>query len=568
MVNFKRIGQGTSAVGSTGYDVAATWTFPRDPDVTDWQGYSRHDTWLNSLTRDMFILVSLEGTSTSKGPQADWQPITNAGTLETLTGTSGGAVSPDVNANINILGSGVITVVGNPGTNTLTVTPSGDIASSFVTSPATGTATPAAGVLTFAGTGGTTVSAAGSTVTITSTDTGANSFETDSGTATPAAGVITFDAQTQAGQTMVFSGSGSTVSLNTTDAVGNLAIGEDAGAAITTGSENTFVGRSAGQLLTTGDRNIALGFGAGSLIATSGESGNTLIGHPGIAGVGALLVIAADSPGGTPNTQYMHNYPAGASHNGTCLFLGEGAGNFTMSPSVFSNYSLGGATLQSLTTGSHNIAIGNGSLASVTSGGQNVAIGHSAAWNPGGPAGLTTGQNNILIGYTAGNEFTSSESYNIIIGEGNGRAPVGSSQVCSIGFTSSSNDVTKTFIAGIRGTTTDVNNAIAVLIDSAGQLGTISSSIVYKENVEDMSKASAPILNLRPVTFNWKNDPDKDRQYGLIAEEVDKVMPELVAHDADGEIYSVKYQELIPLMLNEIQRLSKEVTALKATISK
>jgi hypothetical protein len=91
--------------------------------------------------------------------------------VETLTGNSGGAVGPDGANNINVVGTGVITVVGNPGTNTLTVTPSGDIASSFITNPATGTAIPVLGALTFAGAGGIAVSAAGHTVTITNSGT-------------------------------------------------------------------------------------------------------------------------------------------------------------------------------------------------------------------------------------------------------------------------------------------------------------------------------------------------------------------------------------------------------------
>ncbi len=86
--------------------------------------------------------------------------------VQTLEGNTGGPVGPDASNNINVVGTGVISVVGNPGTNTLTITPSGDIASSFITNPATGTATPVAGVLTFAGAGGVVVSAGGSTVTI------------------------------------------------------------------------------------------------------------------------------------------------------------------------------------------------------------------------------------------------------------------------------------------------------------------------------------------------------------------------------------------------------------------
>jgi trimeric autotransporter adhesin len=115
------------------------------------------------------------------------------------------------------------------------------------------------------------------------------------------------------------------------------------------------------------------------------------------------------------------------------------------------------------------------------------------------------------------------------------------------------------------------------VIDSNGQLGTVNSSQRYKEDIQDMGEASRGLLQLRPVTFRYKQpfaDGSKPVQYGLIAEEVAEVYPELVAHSADGEIESVKYQVLESLMLNELQRQERviqeqqrEIAALKSQLN-
>jgi hypothetical protein len=113
------------------------------------------------------------------------------------------------------------------------------------------------------------------------------------------------------------------------------------------------------------------------------------------------------------------------------------------------------------------------------------------------------------------------------------------------------------FAAGIRGATTGNNDAIPVMIDSAGQLGTVSSSRRFKEDIQDMSDASDGLMSLRPVTFRYKrpfDDGAKPIQYGLIAEEVAEVYPDMVARSADGQIETVKYQLLDPMLLNEVQK--------------
>jgi len=193
------------------------------------------------------------------------------------------------------------------------------------------------------------------------------------------------------------------------------------------------------------------------------------------------------------------------------------------------NTANGQAALQSNTTGADNTANGMGALFSNTTGSYNTAIGNSAGAN------LTTGSGNIDIGFGA---------------SGN----AGETATIRIGGPSYQ---TRAFIVGIRGITTGNNNAIPVVIDSNGQLGTVSSSRRFKEDIHDMDTASDGLLRLRPVTFRYQKpfaDGSKPIQYGLIAEEVSEVYPDLVARSADGQIETVKYQVLDSMLLNELQK--------------
>jgi len=117
---------------------------------------------------------------------------------------------------------------------------------------------------------------------------------------------------------------------------------------------------------------------------------------------------------------------------------------------------------------------------------------------------------------------------------------------------------TRTFIAGIYGVPVSGRQ---VFINSDGQLGTLPSSARYKRDIQDMREGSQGVYQLRPVTFRYKQDPQGQRQYGLIAEEVAKVYPELVAKGADGKIESVQYHELVPMPLNEVQHQQRKLEA-------
>lgn len=200
-----------------------------------------------------------------------------------------------------------------------------------------------------------------------------------------------------------------------------------------------------------------------------------------------------------------------------------------------SNTALGLKALRSNTTGSYNTALGYGALYSSTAGSGNIAVGNLAGYY------LQTGSNNIDIGNFGG---AANESNTIRIGD--------------------PSQQTRAFIAGIRGVQTGVANAVAVFIDGNGQLGTLNSSARFKEDVRDMAGYSRRLLDLRPVTYHYKEpaaEGAKPLEAGLIAEEVAKIYPDLVTYDRDGQLETVQYHKLAPMLLNELQRQRRTLDA-------
>lgn len=252
------------------------------------------------------------------------------------------------------------------------------------------------------------------------------------------------------------------------------------------------------------------------------------------------------------------------------FFAGVDAGNFTMTGCC--NTAVGKDAFQSNTAGVQNVALGRGALKNNTIGGDNTAMGNrvmesnttgrnNTAVGSGALLINTTGFNNIALGGDAGNQLTTG-SFNIYIGSPGG-TPAESNTI-RIGTSQ-----TKSFIAGIRNVATGVADAFPVLIDSNGQLGTLNSSRRFKEHIEDMGVASEVLYRLRPVSFLYKPEyggrPDLP-QFGLIAEDVAKVAPELVAYDGQGQPYTVYYQFLAPMLLNELQKKDAEIGTLRARL--
>ena len=275
------------------------------------------------------------------------------------------------------------------------------------------------------------------------------------------------------------------------------------------GAFNTFIGVSAGNFTMTGGDNTASGAGA----LQSNTTGN-------FNSASGAFALQLNTSGG------------GNSASGAFALLNNQTGS--------SNTASGLSALRSNTMGNSNTSVGAGALFSNMTGSFNIAIGLNAGAN------LTTGDSNIDIG----NLGVAGESHTIRIG--------------SLGVQAA------TFIAGIRGVTTG-GAAIPVLVDTNGQLGTTSSSRRVKDDIADMGKASRVLMKLRPVTFHYKNDKNpkgRTLQYGLVAEEVAKVAPSLVAHSADGKIETVYYQFLAPMLLSEYQKQQRTIEAQASELTK
>ncbi len=202
---------------------------------------------------------------------------------------------------------------------------------------------------------------------------------------------------------------------------------------------------------------------------------------------------------------------------------------------------VGFEALKATTTGS-NIAVGHQALVANETGGNNTAVGMLAL------VSNVSGSDNTAIGHRAGMSATGSDNVYI-----NNLGVIGESNTTRIG---NAGDHGRTFIAGIRGVTTGLADAISVLVDANGQLGTVSSSRRYKEDIRDMADTSR-LLDLRPVTFRYRQaytDGSTPIQYGLIAEEVAEVYPDLVVYAGDGQAETVQYRKVNAMLLNELQR--------------
>ena len=209
------------------------------------------------------------------------------------------------------------------------------------------------------------------------------------------------------------------------------------------------------------------------------------------------------------------------------------------------NTATGGDVLFSNTTGGFNTATGSAALTENLTGFDNTAIGVEALGSN------TTGSNNIAVGFHAGANLTTSNN-NIDIGN---RGVAGESGEIRIG---TAGPQTGTFIAGISGVAV---TGSTVVVNSNGKLGVTASSARFKDNIKPMDKASEAILALKPVTFRYKQqlDPDGIPQFGLVAEQVEKVNPDLVARDDHGKPYTVRYEAVNAMLLNEFLKEHRKV---------
>jgi Chaperone of endosialidase len=339
------------------------------------------------------------------------------------------------------------------------------------------------------------------------------------------------------------------------DGNSNNALGESALLNNTSGSENTAVGDSALSNNTTGSRHTAVGSGAlENCIAPPDFAGNTAVG---------TRVLFSDTTG---NFNTAIGDAALFSNTIGAVNTAIGLNVLVSNTEGSSNTATGGNALFNNTTGTQNTANGVFALFSNTTGNTNTAVGLNAL------NGNATGSSNTAVGLNA--LHFSTGNGNTALGNGAGVNVATVDNVICIGSAGADQGNT-CFIGNIRGVTTQNGDAVPVLIDSAGQLGTASSSARFKKEIKPMDKASEAILALKPVTFQYKTDKTSTPQFGLIAEQVAEVNPNLVVPDKDGEIYTVRYDAVNAMLLNEflkehrkVEQLEKQIEALTAGLQK
>ncbi len=361
--------------------------------------------------------------------------------------------------------------------------------------------------------------------------------------------------------------------LNLTSGVWNTALGRQALNHDTTGGVNTATGFQALFNNTTGGQNTA--YGAQALFFNGIGSLNTAIGY--------RAMYNADSGNSVAIGAYAlyNNFGAFNTAIGYSALFSNGAGNGnaaigyqalhsndeegantaigyqalfknTGTPgSGFSNTGTGYQVLFNNTTGDSNTATGELALLNNTTGCDNVANGFGALQNN------TTGFGNIALGTDAGENLTT----------GNGNIDIGNAGIAGEDFTIRIGDnQAATFIAGVSGATV---TGTAVVVNGSGQLGVAPSSARFKEAIKSMDNASEALFSLKPVTFRYKKDidPKSTAQFGLLAEEVEKVNADLVVRDAEGKVYTVRYDAVNAMLLNEFLKEHRKNEEQQATMA-
>jgi hypothetical protein len=376
----------------------------------------------------------------------------------------------------------------------------------------------------------------------------------------------------------------------------NTKTGVNAGASITTGDENTSDGFSALQLTNTGSFNTAVG----SLALQKNTTGinNTAVGYQALTlNIGAGNT-AIGSQALSKNTTGHNNTASGtmALLNNTVGAFNTVEGDLAMQFNTKGNFNVasGYRALFRNTTGSDNTAEGYQALFSNTTAAKNTAVGSGAltsnttaientAVGAGALTSNTTGADCTAIGAFALSNSTG--NYNTALGANAGTDPgigtnniyigdpgfPGDTNVISIGgIAASGTAYTSCFIGGIYGASVNSGTALPVYVDTDGHLGTANvSSARFKDDIKPMDRASESILALQPVTFRYKPEFDAAQvpQFGLVAEEVEKVNASLVVRDRKGKPYGVRYDQVNAMLLNEFLKEHKKVEELQITVA-
>ena len=308
---------------------------------------------------------------------------------------------------------------------------------------------------------------------------------------------------------------------------GNTAEGQNALLNLTTGGFNTAVGWLSLRADMAGAFNTAIG--AATLVLNTGNE-NTAV------GVGALLSNSSGFNNTATGTLALFSNSGGYQNNA----FGTAALNHHITGSY--NIAVGGFALFTDQTGAQNNAIGDSALFLNVSGGSNTAVGDSALL-------ASTGNLNTALGASAGSNVTSANN------------------VICIGAAGADLD-NSCYIGNIYGATIDPATGTIAAIDSTGKLGTIASARRFKRDIEPMDKASDAILSLKPVIFHYKSDAKNTPCFGLIAEEVAAVNSDLVVRDKGGQPYSVRYDQVNAMLLNEFLKEHRTVQQQGQTIAR
>ena len=310
----------------------------------------------------------------------------------------------------------------------------------------------------------------------------------------------------------------------------NTATGSQALLSNTTGSYNTANGYLALYTNTTGSYNTATGFQA--LLSNTTGTDNTA------TGVSALGSNTTGNVNTANGFEALGNNTIGSEHTaiGHHALFSNTTGD--------QNTAIGSQALVANTTGSGNTANGVNTLYWNTIGGENTAVGTWALFR-------SSGSDNVALGFNAGSQLNNG-NHNVYIGAG---------------ITGNSSESNACYVASIFGQT--AISGIPVLISANNKLGTATSSKRFKEDIKPMNDASDALFALKPVTFRYKKeiDPQGIPQFGLIAEEVEKVNPELVVRDKEGKVNTVRYEAVNAMLLNEFLKEHKKVEAQQTKIA-
>ena len=326
---------------------------------------------------------------------------------------------------------------------------------------------------------------------------------------------------------------------------GNTGAGQDAllNVDLEQGQFNTAIGLLCLSGVIEGDFNT--GVGAGALLANTANN-NTA------TGAAALLSNTA----GEDNTATGASALARNAEGNWNTAVGSQA---LASNTDYDNTAVGFRALTNNTTGHSNTATGRNSLLMNTTGSFNTSVGRDAL-------GSSTGNSNTAVGYGA--LFTNTTgSSNVALGAFAGKGVTTGYNVICIGNGVLGSDVNNsTWVANIYGIIPQNENTSPVVVSADGQLGTVASSERFKKDIVNMEKASEAIMSLRPVTFHYRSDAKEIPQFGLVAEEVAKVNPALVLPDKEGKPYTVRYDAVNAMLLNEFLKEHQKVQKLEATL--